>query len=406
MNLLIVSTRPPLPAVKGDQVVLFNRIRELSRRGHRVFLCFLHASDRELRESAAIGQYCAGVFPHRLSTWQRLLNLARFGPFSSVPLQVLLYRDPGLKQLVSEIVAREEIDLIDAFLIRSYLAVEGQACPVVVDLVDSMFLNLKGRYETDAPWLRPVLSLELARVGRFERQVCERVAASVVVSARDQETIGAARVRCIPLGVDEQEFHPAGDEPIRGRIVFSGNMRYHANRAALAWFIRGCWPALHASLPDAELCVVGAESEGLRSDYSGIPGLRIVGTVPSMGDFLRTADVSIAPMRSGSGMQNKVLQAMACGVPTVVSRFGLGDIRATNGVHTLVADTEPEFVDSVRRLVRDRPLRAAVAAAGLELVGAEHSWARAAAEFERVASASIASAPGGPAAPGSRAASA
>jgi glycosyltransferase involved in cell wall biosynthesis len=104
-----------------------------------------------------------------------------------------------------------------------------------------------------------------------------------------------------------------------------------------------------------------------------------------MGDYLRSCEVSVAPMQSGSGMQNKVLEAMACGVPTVVTPLGLGDIAATPGVETLVSRTAEEFARNVSRVLGDATLRERVTGAARTLVRARYVWQQNAASFEEIA---------------------
>ncbi len=384
MNILIVSSREPVPVHRGDQKLLFHRIQELHRRGHRIFLCFVHSSRGEVRGLDELRRFCVAIHPHRISNVRRALNLLTRAA-SGVPLQVELFRDARLRALVAGVIATEKIDLVNAFLVRPFLAVEGHGVPLILDLVDSMQLNTRRRLEVAPAWFRPVLSLEASRLSRFEPRACSRAAASLVVARADRDIIGADRLYVNPLGVDQEEFHPSPATRISQRVVFSGNMDYHANLAALAWFATRCWPTLHTQFPDAELVVAGKGSERLASGYEGVPGLRFEGRVESMGDFLRTAEISIAPMQSGSGMQFKVLEAMACGVPTVVTRLGLGDIQALHGEHTLVADEESSFVDAIRSLFGSEELRNRLGRAGCDLVAANHSWARNAEVFEQLA---------------------
>jgi glycosyltransferase involved in cell wall biosynthesis len=385
MNVLMVSTRPPVPVTKGDQVVLRNRIRELRLRGHRLFLCFVHSSNAEVEGIEEIGRDCVAIYPHRLTILRQAMNLVCHGIFSATPLQVALFRDARFASLISDVVRREKIDVINSFLIRPFLSVESQPVPLIVDLIDSMLLNARRRIPAAPLWMRPVLHLEALRLARYERYVCSRAASSLVVADVDREHIDGERLFVNPLGVDGSEFYPCADGYVRRRIVFSGNMEYHANKTALRWFVGSCWLAVHDEFPDAELCVAGSGSERLASAYGHAPGIRFIGRVRSMGDFLRTADVSIAPMQSGSGMQNKVLEAMACGVPTVVTRLGLGDIQAADGTHTLVADDCVAFTGAIRRLFMDQYLHRALAGAAAELVKTRYSWASNAAEFERIA---------------------
>jgi glycosyltransferase involved in cell wall biosynthesis len=298
---------------------------------------------------------------------------------------VALFRDPRLATLISRVVEQERIDIIDSFLIRPFLSVIDQACPVVVDLIDSMQLNVQRRLHTEPLWMRPVLALEALRLREYEPHVCSAAAASLVVANADKDSISGPRLFVVPLGVDDAEFYPSATTRVRRRVVFSGNMSYHANKAALRWFVRSCWPRIHEQFTDAELCVAGHGSDRLKGTYAGTPGIHIVGRVRSMGDFLRTADISIAPMCSGSGMQNKVLEAMACGLPTVVSPLGLGDIKAASGVHTLVAASDSEFISAIRSLFSDEGLHRALSRAAIDLVKTTYSWSRNAAEFERIA---------------------
>jgi glycosyltransferase involved in cell wall biosynthesis len=388
VNILIVSSRSPVPVHRGDQVLLFHRIRELTRRGHKISLCFAHLSRKDADGLGDLEAMGVAVYPYRLPAARRVLNLLTRGA-SGLPLQVELFRDRGFRSLVAQVVERERVDLINAFLIRPFLAVDDQRVPVIVDLVDSMQLNARRRIALAPAWLRPVLRVEASRLSRFEPRVCARAAASLVVARADREVIGGERIHVNPLGVDATEFHPGQGGRVPRRVVFTGNMGYHANQVAVEWFMSRCWPGLRREFPDAELVVAGRGSGALAASHPNVEGVRFAGEVASMGDLLRTAEVSVAPMQSGSGMQFKVLEAMACGVPTVVTPLGVGDIQAVHRRHTLVAEGEVAFAEAVRTLFGDPSLRAAVGQAGAELVASQHSWARNAEEFERIAEASL-----------------
>jgi glycosyltransferase involved in cell wall biosynthesis len=108
----------------------------------------------------------------------------------------------------------------------------------------------------------------------------------------------------------------------------------------------------------------------LRSDNK----VTVTGRVASLAAVLNSSRVSIAPMQSGSGMQFKILEAMACGVPVIASTLGLGDIAAVDGQDIILADTPDSFTDAVISLLQSESLREKIGDAGLRYVQAHHSW--------------------------------
>ena len=102
--------------------------------------------------------------------------------------------------------------------------------------------------------------------------------------------------------------------------------------------------------------------------------LHITGRVASVGDVIKTSTVAIAPMQSGSGMQIKILEAMACGVPVVATSLGLGDIKAVPESDILIGDSPEDFTEMVIRLIRSEELNQYVGNNGLKFVESNHSW--------------------------------
>ena len=113
-------------------------------------------------------------------------------------------------------------------------------------------------------------------------------------------------------------------------------------------------------------------------------GVIVTGRVPSLADVLRRADVAVVPLQSGSGIQNKVLEAMACAVPVVTTRVGLGGLRAKPDLQLLLEDGPDAFADAVIRLLRSEDEAAALGRAGRAFVVEEHSWQRAADEVDAI----------------------
>jgi len=188
----------------------------------------------------------------------------------------------------------------------------------------------------------------------------------------------------VPNGVDVEAyaFYDGPREP--GLIVFEGRMGYFPNEEAAVYFATSVFPRVRQIFPQARFVIVGANPTPRVRRLAQRPGIEVTGFVPRVQDYLRRAQVAVAPMRTGTGIQNKVLQAMAVGAPVVATPQALGGITAQPGKHLLVAESPTEMAAQVARLLRDAPLGRRLARAARAWVVAHHSWAQATAQLESV----------------------
>src|SRR5262249_60621283 len=134
----------------------------------------------------------------------------------------------------------------------------------------------------------------------------------LAVSARGGAALGNAEtVRVAPNGVDGAAFpyRPDGRPP--ARLVFAGNLGYFPNVDAAAWLARDVLPRVRAAVPAAELRLVGARPARPVRALARAAGVSLAASVPAMAPELAAATVAVVPLRAGSGLQNKVLDALA-----------------------------------------------------------------------------------------------
>ncbi|MHB8381098.1 MAG: glycosyltransferase family 4 protein [Candidatus Binataceae bacterium] len=167
-------------------------------------------------------------------------------------------------------------------------------------------------------------------------------------------------------------------------IVFTGRMGYFPNSDAAVHFACDVMPLIRAADPSAHFVIVGADMPNSAALRCRGAGALVTGHVPSIHDWLTRASVAVAPMRAGSGMQFKVLEAMASGAPVVATRFGLGGLRAIGGEHLLVANSAVEIAEEVVRLLRDRTLADRLAINARSLVERNYSWESSIADLEQI----------------------
>ena len=180
----------------------------------------------------------------------------------------------------------------------------------------------------------------------------------------------------LPNGVDLERFHPADpptpeDPPL---CVFTGVMDYEPNVDAVHWFADEILPLVRRTHPDAGFLIVGTRPVASVRDLAKRPGIEVTGKVDEVLPHLHRARVAVAPVRLARGLQNKVLEAFAAGVPVVTTPQAFQGVDAEHGEHCLVADAAESFADAVASLLDDPLLAARLADAGRARVEEAYRW--------------------------------
>ena len=382
MRVLFLTPRFPYPPLKGDQVVAYHRLRLLSRR-HEITLLSFVESEEELAGAAELERYCEAIHTFQLPPWRSFVNVAARAPFSRLPLQVLYYASDAARKRVETLLASDGFDVVHAYFHRMASYVSDAPVPKVLDLMDSMQLRMQRNAAVARPPKRWMFREELRRVTPYEVELARRFDEVIVVSEQDRDFLPDGRVTVVPNGVDTDLFAPTG-EAKGPTIVFSGHMSYDPNVHAVTWFAERCFPRVRAQVPEASLVIAGWNPAKAVRELGTLPGVEVTGWVESMPAILNRAAVAIAPMQSGSGIQNKILEAMSCELPVVTTTIGLGSIGAKPEDEIVVADGEEPFADAVVRLLRSPERAADVGRRARRYVLDHHSWQSAADQVDEV----------------------
>ena len=379
MKILLISTRIPQLDGKGDELVAYWRIKALRESGHSVHLvCCMLSSLSSLDTSALKALRLIGVSFDivQVPLLRQLINFFFLSVLGRWPAQVSLYKSPYCRRLLKGLCDSYSPDLVHLFLIRSYPNIPLTGFSIVIDFVDSISLNYSREASSSSLPLRLLYSIESKRCHRLEMAIAESAVCSFAVAMTDVNHISPDRVCFLPNGVDSLRFAPtphASSQPFR--LIFTGNMSYAPNVKAITWFCEHCWPAILASIPDATLYICGSSPSPLVLGIpSRFPSVYVTGRVQSICSEICLSSIAIAPMQSGAGMQNKILEAMSCGVPVVTTSLGLGSIGVFGAPCVLVADTALEFVDSVLQLLSNRSMRARLGSLSRDYILQNHDW--------------------------------
>jgi glycosyltransferase involved in cell wall biosynthesis len=219
-----------------------------------------------------------------------------------------------------------------------------------------------------------------------------------VIADFDRQSIGDPRIAVVPNGVDTEAISYYDGPRDAESLIFTGNMGYQPNVDAVTWFAAECWPQLRRRLPHLRFSIVGARPAAAVAALTRIEGIEVVGPVSSMAPHLQRATVAVCPIRCGSGMQNKILEAMSAGVPVVTTAFANRSIRADvpGDIRVAVENDSAGFVKGVLDLLLNPEAARKQAANARRFVELHFSWAQRAARLGEVYSAAIAEQQGRP----------
>jgi sugar transferase (PEP-CTERM/EpsH1 system associated) len=274
--------------------------------------------------------------------------------FSKTPLTHCLLDSPDLVPTLREIVGHRPPDVVLAYcsgMARLALAPPLDRIPLVLDFVDIDSRKWQDLADTAAPPLAWIYRREAATLGAFEARAARHAAAAIVVNEREavvaRELAPGANIHVVQNGVEVEHLHPQNAPEPGSRVVFCGVMNYAPNDHGMQWFVREVWPLVRSQRADAQLSIVGPDpTHSLRSACAGDPSIEITGRVDDVRPWLWRSAVGIAPLSVARGVQNKALEAIAAGLPIVITQAVAGGLPAV-GDAAAVADQPHDFARHV-----------------------------------------------------------
>ena len=387
MKILYVCHRFPFPPRRGGKIRPFNMIKHLSA-NHQVTVASLVRSLEEAREGKGIAPFCAHYEMAKVSHPVQVARMVARLP-TPVPSSMGFFHSQDLARRIRWLLASERFDLIFVHCssVAQYVA-EVRGIPKILDFgdMDSQKWLEYARYKPFP--LSAGYRLEGKKLEREERRLAGLFDLCTATTRAEWETLegyctGVA-TEWFPNGVDSTYFTPTAEPYDADTICFVGRMDYYPNQECMFDFCANVLPPIRARRPETKLLIVGADPSRAVNKLGDLPGITVTGSVADVRPCLWRSALMVAPLNIARGTQNKILEAMASGVPVVASRVAAGGVDAVAGEHFAVASTPDELAQAILRILGDPVERRRLAVAGRERMLSHHAWDRSMQRLDRM----------------------
>jgi len=386
MKILFVANRVPYPPFRGDKLKIFNLARRLSV-NHEIYLITFAESEDDFKYTAELEKIFKEVHIIRLPKWQSYLNCL-LAIFTNIPLQVAYFKSSAMHACIQKFLSKHKVDVIHTQHLRMAQFTADMKLPRILDLPDAFSLYWKRRIENQKNPLRKfVEKIEYRRLFQFEAGITKRFNLGLVCSKEDLEYMrtehGLTNLNLLRNGVDLDTFHSDGHDYSKTKILlFTGNMDYAPNVDAVVYFASEIWPKIVLECPEVSFVIAGQRPVKqvleLQSDK-----IKITGFVPDLKVMYQQASVVVSPLRFGAGTQNKVLEAMAMGIPVVSGSIGFTGLEIQSG-EGVYLETDPQgFANKVIELLGSESLRRTSGEKGIRIAREKFSWDKISLDLER-----------------------
>lgn len=395
MRILMLSATFPYPPTNGGtQVRTFNLLKYLHPR-HEVTIATLRNDQVTPDDVAALRQFATEVIVfdrpaapnlNLMSKLQRGLDFLITG----TPSGVRSSYSPELQDWLDRVVKDQKFDVItcEHSVNENYLNPDWKkSLRTVVNVHSSVYATCKNQLETktaEKPF-RDRLNQPLLK--RYEQRFSQKFSTIVVTTDDDAQQFKTfapnTPIATIPNGVDFGDFPYRSTDPNNHDLIFIGAMDNLANIDAARFLAQEIFPQVRSRYPDSKLMLVGARPVPEVLELNQLPNVVVTGAVPSMADYLHRASVCVIPMRTGFGIKNKTLEAMAAGTPVVSSDRGLEGLTLDpDRPCALRANNPDEYSAAITQLLDNMALRESVSHYARAYIERDFTWEQAGHHYE------------------------
>ncbi|HPS46650.1 MAG TPA: glycosyltransferase [Bacteroidales bacterium] len=373
MKIFVLLPRIPYPLEKGDKLRAYNQIKSLSKY-NEIHLCALHEGYIHPEAKEALKPFCKSIHFIDLTPDTQIINLF-LALFSKKPFQVYyFYSRKNLKRIKS-IIQQIQPDRLYCQLIRTAEYVKNIPIKKTIDYQDVFSKGVERRIAHASFYFKPILKIEYKRLVRYEKEIFDLFDQKTIISYPDRELIqhpNKNEIHVIPNGVDF-DYYQQEEIPKEYDLVFTGNMGYPPNINSVHFLAEKILPLVHKKNPNVKLLIAGANPSytivSLKSDL-----IHVTGWVKDLRDCYNQSKIFIAPMQIGTGLQNKLLEAMSMKIPCITSELANNALRAKSGNEILIGNNPEEYAEHILYLLNNADKAKELGENGYTFVKETYNW--------------------------------
>ena len=383
MKIFVLLPRIPYPLEKGDKLRAFNQIEQLAKH-NEIVLCALNDNPKTSEQDAfrALQPYCKSINFIKISKPQILMGLIR-AFFKGLPMQSGYFFNRRAAKRIDALIAKHQPDMLYGQLLRMAEYIRYKNIPKTIDYQDIFSYGMKRRADIASPITRPIYNMEYRRLKRYEAAIFEDFDVRTIISEPDRALFPHEKrneILIIPNGVNHDYFKPQEREK-KYDLVFTGNMSYPPNVNAVEYLANEILPIVWKTLPETTLYIAGATPDP-RVKKAASDKIIVSGWLDDIRDAYAQSRVFIAPMRIGTGLQNKLLEAMSMRLPAITSPLANASLGAKPDEEILIGGNAEEMAQNIITLLNDKQKAEQIAQAGFEFTNRVYDWGRATERLE------------------------
>lgn len=376
-TLYVILSRIPFPLDKGDKLRAYHQLKSLSN-AYDIHLCCL--ADKPITELQAseLKKITVSLTVHVLNKWVRYWQLL-MGLMSPKPFQVHYFYQKKIKKATGKQIEVLSPDLIYCQLIRVAEYVKHiHHIPKTLDYMDALSMGMMRQASINKGSKRYLMKVEGERLKRYENRIFDYFNHHTIISEQDKQFISHTAnytIKVVPNGIDGSFLNYKETIKKEYDLVFVGNLNYAPNIDSCLFIIDELLPALVRRYPDIKILLAGTSPhEKIVERAKSIESITISGWVDDIRASYLSSKICIAPLFIGTGLQNKLLESMALGVPCVTTNLANNALKAKPNTDILIANTLQEFVSKIENLMTDQKLYTTISESGKLFVKHHFNW--------------------------------